>query len=186
MRSEADRLSRKYLKKNMEKQFELEEILFKDPEKTLIELLKVNNREVPFANLLAFYFRPKEKHNLNALFLDALFETQFSEIGIAKENDERYFKISNYDADQVKVIVEKETGKRNRIDILIESDTFVICIEFKINHDLDNPLDDYVEFINTEAKYKNKQKYFVILTPYSKEPVKNARAYFEKIMFLSK
>ena len=32
--------------------------IFKEPRKTFMEILKVNNREVPFANLLAFLFRP--------------------------------------------------------------------------------------------------------------------------------
>src|SRR5665811_589530 len=43
-----------------------------EPKKTYLEILKVHQKEVPLANLLAFFFRPKEKHNLSDLFIKTL------------------------------------------------------------------------------------------------------------------
>jgi len=148
------------MKKRFEQEPILEPIIFQEPVKTLIELLKVHNREVPFANLLAFYFRPKEEHKLGSLFLEALLDTQFSEIGKSNQNQEtkQDLVMPKYDKDSVKVRVEvpiKNNKEKNvelpqkdgRVDILITSDTFVICIEFKINHHLDNPLSEYQKFV---------------------------------------
>jgi hypothetical protein len=156
---------------------EKKEIIFSEPRKTFMEILKVNNREVPFANVLAFFFKPKEKHNLSTLFIDTLLETKFTHLGKNK-NEEIIPKIPVYDLNSIKVIVEEPTSEKNRIDILITSNTFTICIEFKINHDLNNPLDDYKKFIND--KYPNKNHYFFILTPYKKEAIGRAKKFFEE------
>ena len=154
----------------------IDEIIFNEPRKTFMEILKVHNREVPFANLLAFFFNPREKHNLNTLFIDALLETKFTHFGI-NENEVTSPRIPDYDASSIKVVVEEPTSKKNRIDILITSNTFAICIEFKINHDLNNPLSDYKNFIND--KYPNQQHYFFVLTPFKKEAIGIAKEYFE-------
>jgi hypothetical protein len=155
----------------------IEEIIFKEPRKTFMEILKVNNREVPFANILSFFLKPKENHGLDTLFIDALLETKFTNIG-NNVNEEVTKKITKYDKNSVKVIVEQKTKNENRIDILIVTDAFVICIEFKINHNLNNPLSDYTEFV--EKKYAKKQKYYFILTPYKKVAIEKAKEYFLK------
>ena len=154
----------------------MDEIIFIEPRKTFMEILRVHNREVPFANLLAFFFNPKEKHELNTLFIDALLETRFTHLG-KNESVEISPRIPVYDANSIKVAVEVTTSENNRIDILITSNTFTICIEFKINHDLNNPLDDYKKFVND--KYSNQQHYFFVLTPYKKEAIGIAKEYFE-------
>ncbi len=153
-----------------------ENIIFKEPRKTLMEILKVNNREVPFANVLSFFFKPKEKHNLETLFLDALLETKYTNIGLDKNNIKIDF-VPDYDKKNVRVVVEQPTKNNNRIDLLIETNTFVIAIEFKINHKLNNPLDDYEDYI--EKNFTTKKKYYFILTPTEKEAVDKAKAYFE-------
>jgi hypothetical protein len=154
----------------------MDEIIFIEPRKTFMEILRVHNREVPFANLLAFFFNPKEKHELNTLFIDALLETRFTHLG-KNESVEISPRIPVYDANSIKVAVEVTTSEIIRIDILITSNTFTICIEFKINHDLNNPLDDYKKFVND--KYSNQQHYFFVLTPYKKEATGIAKEYFE-------
>ena len=145
-----------------------EDKIFNEPRKTFMEILKVNNSEVPFANVLAFFFRPNENHKLGTLFIDSLLETKFTNI-CKHKNEEKPQEVLNYDKKSVKVIVEQKTKKKNRIDILIISNTFVICIEFKINHNLNNPLDDYTEYIVKE--FDEKQKFYFILTPYKKEAI---------------
>ena len=152
-------------------------IIFKEPRKTFMEILKVNNREVPFANILAFFFRPNENHKLETLFIDALLETKFT--NISKNQDEEITQeVPVYEKKSVKVIVEQKTKNESRIDILIITNTFVICIEFKINHELNNPLDDYKDYV--EKEFNEKKKYYLILTPYKKDAIEKAKDYFEK------
>jgi hypothetical protein len=146
----------------------VDNIIFQDPKKTFMEILKVNNREIPFANLLAFFFRPNKEHGLGTLFIDSFLDTVQLNISDRKDNHK-----------SVKIHVEKKTDKGNRIDILIITDTFVICIEFKINHHLNNPLEDYKDFIDKYPDCIGKQKYYFVLTPFRKESIGKAKTYFE-------
>lgn len=154
---------------------------FQNPKKTFLEVLKVHNKEVPMANLLAYYFRPNEKHNLDSLFINTLLNTEcynlipYHKNGLLKDNGSKLF--NEISIKNVKVKTEVRTEKDKRIDILIETDNFVICIEFKINHDFNNPLKIYKKHI--DKHYSNKNKYFVILTPYSKIPLEETKTYLE-------
>lgn len=167
-------------------------IMFDEPYKTYMEILKVNNREVPFSNLLAFFFRPNEKHGLNDIFIKALLNTKCSELiansslikdNLLVANGFGFENIENIIGNNVKVIVEQPTTQeqnllksplnKKRIDILIVAQNFLICIEFKINHDLNNPLNEYKNFII--ENYSDKRKYYVILTPFRKEIKNNAK-----------
>lgn len=66
--------------------------------------------------------------------------------------------------------------KQKRIDLVLSTDECVVCIEFKINHELNNPLRIYQERIeNKEKKFyeKNEEQrdlFFIVLTPYKKAP----------------
>lgn len=160
--------------------------MFEKPHKTFMEILKVNNKEVSFANLLAFFFRPNEKHNLKNLFIETLLNTICSElkpnISNSKNNilAQNGFELENIEdciGENVKVITEQKTSSKQnllnselnnkRIDILIVAKSFVICIEFKINHELNNPLEEYKKFI--AENYPFKRKYYVVLTTNRKE-----------------
>lgn len=166
------------------------DVIFKESPKTFMEILKVHNREVQVANALAFFFRPREKHGLKTLFIDALMNTNCSELqqNISRNNNnllryngsycEKPLEDLVYDINKVKVKVEDKTEKNNRIDILIDTDSFTICIEFKINHDLNNPLKDYRNFIADKAK--GKRIYFIVLTPYKKEAIGEAKNFLDK------
>jgi hypothetical protein len=187
---------------------EIDPIIFEESPKTYMEILKAHNREVQFANALAFFFRPNEKHGLKTLFIDALLKTNCTELktefkkdshkkgnslvfqnGYFGDNQNTYI---NYNIEKVEVKVEVPTsGKKSelkfdedvksedkkRIDILIETDTFIICIEFKINHDLDNPLEIYRDFIRKKKDAIKKRKYFIVLTPNEKRPIKDAEKF---------
>lgn len=166
------------------------DVIFKESPKTFMEILKAHNREVQVANALAFFFRPREKHGLKKLFIDALLNTNCTELStfipkkegsLVKRNGYYCNKPSEdleYNVDKVNVIVEDPTNNKNRIDILIETDSFTICIEFKINHDLDNPLKDYRDFI--AEKTDSKRIYFIVLTPYKKDPIGKAKEFFDE------
>ncbi len=156
------------------------DIIFQDPKKTLLEIMKVHNKEVPFANLLAYFFRPEETHGLGTLFIDSFLETTHTSISENGEGNNLNRKSKVKVLVEVPTTKEKETKISNekRIDLLIVTDTFVICIEFKINHDLDNPLQNYKDFI--EEKYLGKEKFYFVLTPFKKNVPKGAaKKYYE-------
>lgn len=147
--------------------------------------MKVHTREVPLANLLAFFFKPNEKHDLGTLFIEALLKTPCYEFSgnngsqpLKDIDSERPFCLNDINPGEIKVEVEKPTTEGNKIDILILAEEFVICIEFKINHELENPLESYSNFV--KASYPGKRYFFVVLTPYKKEPIGNARNYFDE------
>ena len=172
----------------MSEQVNIDEIIFQEPRKTFMEVLKVNQREVPFANVLAYFFRPNEKHGLGDLFIQSLLNTNCSELDEKKIIDKKLL-LDNYFTDNLSnkriyrkvdfkdVKVEYPTIDGNRIDIVIKKDDFVICIEFKINHDFNNPLQDYVKTIYND--FPQQKCYFVVLTPLRKEPKSKALDYLK-------
>ena len=168
-----------------------------EPKKTYLEILKVHDKEVPIANLLAFFFKNDKLHGLKDLFIRALLKTKYYELDIKEsptsigtlisqiESPNEQKKILN-SIREIKVKTEEPTNKDNqdsnkRIDILIETKDFVICIEFKINHDLNNPLKTYENHIRKSFKNSDKRFFFIVLTPVKKEAnVSNVKSYLEK------
>jgi len=170
-----------------------------EPRKTFIEIMKVHQSEVHMANLLAYFFKSEETHGLGKLFIEALFETKCFSLKNNKKNSIGSLISQNISIvdNQVKFLKsiskvnvknEIETKKaqidqNKRIDILLQSDEFVVCIEFKINHELTNPLQSYQEHIVQEEddiqKINGKRRllYFVVLTPYKKSPSKSVQEF---------
>jgi len=157
-----------------------------EPRKTFMEIMKVHNKEVPMANLLAYFFRNKEKHLLKNLFLKALLTTYYCELNTTNKNNissnlsELYdIKLNDSEFENLIVKTEEPKNKDFRIDLLIVAKSFTICIEFKINHVLDNPLADYKKFM--EERYSEKSKHiYIVLTPYSKTPEGKAKEFIDK------
>ena len=164
--------------------------------KTYLEILEIHDKEVPIANLLAFFFRNKEIHGLNNIFIKALLKTKFYELDVKKYPKSKGTLISlvKFEKKQqiilnsitnVEVETEVKTSKDNdenkRIDIVINTENFVICIEFKINHKLNNPLEVYKNHIENKYKNTDKQIFYIVLTPSKKEAdVSNVQNYLEK------
>lgn len=103
---------------------------------TFMEVAGYPHYENVCSNLLAFFFDPNNPHGFGGLLLDALADAGPID-GITEGS---YANVS--------VERESTTDAGNRIDILIESDTFLIVIENKIFHAAANPFADYAEFIN--------------------------------------
>lgn len=156
-------------------------MIFNDYEKSLMEILKVNNKEVPFANILAYYLDINRNNELGNLFLKALTQTQ--SYSWEKENwslGSSCLIFPEYDADsEISIITEQKTINNKRIDILIKTSPFDIAIEFKINHELNNPLDEYIDFVCDKGNNK-KYKFFFILSSGKKEPTKEALKHLGK------
>lgn len=144
--------------------------------KTFLEIIKISHRETIIANILAYYFNPNNTHDLNDLFIKSLFKIPHYQLNTKIEKN----KIPSYKIvapSLIKVKTEVSTQKNNRIDILIKPKTneaYTIAIEFKINHKLDNPLDDYIDFVENDLKKEN--ALFFVLTPFWKQPQKEHSA----------
>lgn len=119
---------------------------------TFLDLVGLGHKESISSKLLAFFLNSTAEHGLGDLCLQSLFELagrpQSSKINTIKLIQEQH--CSNQDADG--------TG---RIDLLIETDDFVVAIENKINHVMNNPFHVYRD--HCYAKYPDHQKLLVIL-----------------------
>jgi hypothetical protein len=137
---------------------------------SFLETIGIAQREVPIANLLGYYFNPTKEHGLQDLFIKALLETDCYELIKKTEfkvpDEIRQFRDENFIA--ANVILEDRTENNKRIDLVIETEKLVIAIEFKINHRLNNPLNDYVE--KMAKQYKGRPIYYLVLTPMWKMP----------------
>lgn len=161
--------------------------LFKEPqifvkkEWSFLETIGVSHRETIIANLLRYFFDPNEKHELGDTFIKALLQTTPFSLELKEKNEIPTFNSSSFSWADVNV--EEPTDNKNRIDILIETEDLVIVVEFKINHYLNNPLEDYVNHIEgfdknkkkIKSKYDEKQKYYIVLTPAWKKPEGKAK-----------
>jgi hypothetical protein len=94
------------------------------------------------SNVLAFYLHPKKEHGLGNLVLAALLKC--------------FDPILEKPIGNIRVEREFSTSSSGRIDIMIVSDEYVIGIENKIFHTLNNDLPDYLATINglCEGKLK--------------------------------
>jgi len=120
--------------------------------RTFMEISGYPHYENVCSNILKFFFETKNEHNLNDLLIKSLLQTSELEI----------------DTESVceNVIVEREiaTLKKNRLDLLIETDEFIIGIENKIFHFLHNDLSDYSKTIDNKAKISQKKPLKVVLS----------------------
>lgn len=125
---------------------------------TFMEIGGYPHYENVCSNFLAFFFDPEGPHGLGSLFLDALLDS----VSVTDREKDSGGNIS----------VEREvsTAAGNRIDILIQSDSYAVLIENKIFAATDNPFDDYVAYLDNLVDengvvYENKIKILLTLYP---------------------
>ncbi len=82
------------------------------------------------SNILAFYLNPTNEHGMQDLVLNSLVKLADKEFNF-------------YPDETIRITRELQTQNKNRLDLLIETDNFVIGIENKIFHLLHNDLTDY-------------------------------------------
>lgn len=109
------------------------------------------------SNILKFYFHSEAEHNLKDLFLKSL---------LALIDEKLIVEGDFYEC--LDVETERVTSKGNRLDLLIETENFIIGIENKIYHGLSNPLDDYSKLIDSEVKKKKKNRAFKLVLSLSR------------------
>lgn len=131
---------------------------------TFLEIIKQSSRETAWSNILAFYFDPKREHGLGVLMLKSFFEALGEDVEIKNLNS-------------IKIRPEFPTENHKRLDILIETENFVIGIENKVNHICNNPFEDYSNKIDEIANGRKKLK--VILSKNHCCPINN----FENVIY---
>lgn len=122
--------------------------------KTFLEICGYPHYENVCSNILKYFLNPKNEHGLNDLVLNAL----------VKIIDEKF----KFDIDFHNINIEREfrTINNNRLDILIQTDNYVIGIENKIHHSLNNDLIDYSKTIQSYCTRNSKTPINIILSLY--------------------
>lgn len=150
----------------------------KRPRKNLFDILKIQHREIRNSNILAYFFDPNEEHGFGSLFYDALKEVVHSKVVLIYKDKGDYLKDINDFDEVVSVVTEEQTTgaleSTKSIDIVLEGGDWVIGIENKIHHLVDNPLDAYWEHISSKG---NKKPFGILLTLHPTDPARKDLQY---------
>ncbi|KMK94490.1 PD-(D/E)XK nuclease family protein [Aeromonas dhakensis] len=112
--------------------------------------------ENPISDLLAFFLYPNAEHNLDSLVLETLLEClpERAQLSASLINEPQR---------------EVTTDANSRLDLLLESEEWVMALENKIWHHQNNPFTDYKAFL--AKHYKSKRKLLLVLSPSGKSPI---------------
>lgn len=121
-------------------------------ELTFMEIAGISSRENVCSDILQFYLQPSNEHGFGALLLDSLFTLI---------NEEEVI-----DGQNIDVRREETTPESKRIDLVIESDNFVLGIENKIFAGLSkNQLKNYAEYLESISNGRKVLKVLLSLRP---------------------
>jgi len=123
-------------------------------EPSFLAIANFPNRETAWQSIFAFFLNPNKCHGFHELVLRSFFEA----IGKADQN---LGGIQN-----VKVNAECLTHQGNRLDLFIQGDSYVVGIEMKVGAGLNNPLEDYADYIKGEAQGKEQYRIVLSLQPH--------------------
>ncbi|PZX10546.1 PD-(D/E)XK nuclease superfamily protein [Breznakibacter xylanolyticus] len=107
---------------------------------TFLGIAKQPHYEDVWSNIYAFYFDVNAEHGMRNLFIDALLSN------IAKHDSQFEFDFN------FNIIREYSTENKGRIDLLLKSHKEAIIIENKVNHILNNDLNDYWQSVESPSK----------------------------------
>ena len=141
----------------------LEPITVAEP--TIFSIGSKGYYENPTTDILAFFLDDKASHGLGSLVLEALVNTLPDSVN---------------DLDCTLALPperEVQTKKGKRIDLLLDSDQWVMVIENKIYHDKNNPFAEYENFVlkQNSERFQEKKALFIVLSPDGSVPKKWTR-----------
>ena len=149
-------------------------------EKSFMNIAGIGHLENNWSLIYAYFFNPKEKHQLGRLFIDTF-----------KALIERESSKTVPQLDTFSIIREHSTEDEKRIDLLIKNEKEAIIIENKVHAKLYNPLPSYWESVKVPeinkrgvllslVPIKNTNK-FVNIThkEFANEIIKNIPTYFQ-------
>lgn len=127
-------------------------------EPTFMEIAGYPHYENVCSNILQFYLQPDNEHGFDSLLLDSLFTLINEKVVINGQS--------------IDVRREESTDKGKRIDLVIESDDFVLRIENKLFADLYNDLENYKNHLENKYLREDRPVYKIIfsLRPIQENP----------------
>lgn len=117
--------------------------------RTFLEISGFPHYENVYSNILAFYLNPRNEHELNDLVLCALVKLACNNFEFGK-------------SEHVQLHREFETFGKNRLDILLFTESYAICVENKIYHHLSNDLAEYKRTVEKISSTQHTQVYIVL------------------------
>jgi hypothetical protein len=129
----------------------------KEKEETIFGIGARGHFENPTTDVLAFFLDNNASHGLGNAALEALLELLPDDVS------------SSLSANLINT-PEREVASDNgnRIDLLMESDEWLLVLENKIFHTQNNPFDDYQAF--AKQRYPSKEHIYVVLSPSGEAP----------------
>lgn len=136
--------------------FEILKFEDQEEDEIFLQLINADKIEAVSTKILAYIFDSHKNHGLGNLPLKALFKL----LGIKDKAP----KISTTE-EEVSCFYGRKIRKNGRMDLIIKAPPYLIVIENKIRHKLDNPLDIYRKWVEKNyAKNENfTEKHYVIL-----------------------
>lgn len=131
-----------------------------------------NRFEEICSRLLRFFMDKNGPHGFGSLFIDSLIEIYRS-----KFDPDAVFGKTNA------LIAETEVKTTNdyRIDLVITSDDFIICVENKIWAQRYNPFDDYIDYV--ESIKGNRKTFYIILSMGGSEHPEGSKGQFKVVYY---
>lgn len=123
-------------------------------QQTFMEIAGYPHFENSCSNILQFYLNPNNEHGFGTLLLDSLATL----INADLVTDEQ----------SIEVRREELTARRNRLDLIVESNNYIIGIENKLFAKAYNPFCDYSRHL--ESSSKGRQIYKVLLSLRLEQP----------------
>lgn len=124
---------------------------------TIFELTRYPHYENVISNILSFYFDQHEIHGLSDLLLRSFLDC------INPDEDNSYL------GEELDVETEVVLASGKRIDLMVAGESFLLVIENKIFHTLENDLDEYSKHAEKSAKDRRVFKAVLSLYPIGKE-----------------
>lgn len=124
---------------------------------TFIEIANPHGKENLYSDILAFFLNPIKPHNLGITVLKALIETAYPECIFEEDPGSVYIS-------REFPIKGNATERKGRLDFFIRTKKYVIGIENKIDHKLDNPLHWYDEELKAHVGKDNKKIKRIVLS----------------------
>ena len=139
----------------------------KQRSKNYFEVAGFPHYENVASSILAFFFDTNEEHGLKDLWLKSLLECYRKKF--PNETIESICSLGYYETVENGITREEATQEMNRLDIVIPTNNdFVIAIENKLFATVNNPFDDYSEWINKQYnQYSDKLEILLSIVPAS-------------------
>lgn len=143
-----------------------------EKEITIFDTAMRNHYENPIIELLSFFIKNNEKHELGNTFFKGIIQ--------AIQSIDSYKHIENF-GELIAVNTEQITENSKRIDLTIETETTLILVEIKVYHHQNNPFEEYINWgFNELQKIKRrtdsheiKKLVTIVLSPEGKTTAQN-------------